>query len=92
MQDPVAIGTQGNALGCGLLYRLPKAPVGQQPVDLPGRLVPNDMMEVNHRRMRKATMRTRLQLLELQPFIALDSLVSARSGLVLRSIALIPTL
>jgi hypothetical protein len=50
------------------------------------------MVKVNHRRMRKATNRTGLLLLELHPLIALDSLVTPRSGLVLLSMALVPTL
>jgi hypothetical protein len=92
MQDPMAIGTQGNALGCRLVNRLIDAPIGHQAVDLSIRLVPHYMMEVNHRRMRKATMSTRLRLLELYPKILAPSLVSVRPGLVLRSIVLVPTL
>ena len=88
----MTVATQRNALGRGLLNGSSKAPVGNQPVDLPGRLVPNDVVKVNHRRMRKATMRTGLRLLERDPLIALDSLVLARPGLVLRSMTLIPTL
>ena len=88
----MTVAAQRNALGRGLLNRPFKAPIGHQLVDLLRRLVPNDMVKINHRRMRKATMRTGLRLLERDPLIALDSLVPARPGLVLRSIALIPTL
>lgn len=88
----MTVAAQRNALGRGLLNRPFKAPIGHQLVDLLRRLVPNDMVKVNHRRMRKATNRTGLLLLELQPLIALDSPVTPRPGLVLRSMALVPTL
>lgn len=92
VDQTVTSRTQGNALSCRLLNRPLKAPIGHQLVDLLRRLVPNDMVKVNHRRMRKATNQTGLLLLELQPLIALDSPVTPRPGLVLRSMALIPTL
>jgi hypothetical protein len=92
MQDPMTIGTQGNALGCRLVNRLIDAPIGHQAVDLSIRLVPNNMMKINHRRMRKPTMGTSLPFFELYPKILALPLIAVRPGLVLRSIVLVPTL